>query len=159
MKQDIIIHGEIQSRSDKSMKINIQAKQAGRKNALFEKREIEIAEIGENPTLENLIKAVVKEQLEEFNAKPFEKNLLSFLSKSEISDRAATGKVGFAVIYNENKADLEQAQETAILAFTDGLFCVFAGDEEIKNLSDKVRIQDSTLFTFIRLTFLAGSYW
>ncbi len=141
------------------MKIIIQAKQAGRKHALFEKREIEIAGIGNNPTLENLIKAVVKEQFEEFNAKPFEKNLLEFLSKSEISDRAANGKVGFAAIYNENKADLEQAQETAILSFNDGLFCVFANDEEIKNLSDEIQIEDSTVFTFIRLTFLAGSYW
>lgn len=141
------------------MKIIIQAKQAGRKHALIEKREIEIEEIGKNPSLEDFIKAVVKEQVEEFNSKPFEKNLLPFLSKSEISDSAATGKVGFAAIYNENKADLEEAQETAILAFTDGMFCVFADDEEIKNLSDKVQIEDSTVFTFIRLTFLAGSYW
>lgn len=141
------------------MKITVKAKQVGRKHALLENKEIEIEEIGENPTLEDLIKAIVKQQVEEFNSKTPEKNLLPFLSKSEISANAETGKVGFSSIYNENKPNFEEAQATAILAFTDGIFCVFADDEEIRNLSDEIQIKDSTVFTFIRLTFLAGSYW
>src|SRR5688572_10238173 len=116
------------------MKIIIQARQAGRKHALIEKREIEIEEIGKNPSLEDFIKAVVKEQVEEFNSKPFEKNLVSFLSKNEIEQQSPTGKVGFGSIYNENKAEISDAQATALLAFEDGLFSVFAGDDEIKNL-------------------------
>lgn len=140
------------------MKINVKVKQAGRKHALVE-RELEIDDIGENPLLEDLIKVIVKQQVEEFNVKPTEKNLLSFLSKNEISQQTKDGKVGFGSIYNENKVKLTKAQETALLAFEDGLFSVFADDEEIGSLKDVVKINDSTVFTFIRLTFLAGSYW
>ena len=141
------------------MKIIIQARQAGRKRALFEKREIEIADTGENPSLKDLIKSVVRQQVEEFNAKPLEKNLVSFLSKNEIEQQNRNGKVGFGSIYNENKVELAAAQAAALLAFEDGLFSVFAGDDEIKTLQDKIDITGSTVFTFIRLTFLAGSYW
>ena len=141
------------------MKIIVKVKQAGRKHALIENREIEIDEIGKSPSLSNFIKAIVKQQVEEFNAKPFEKNLLPFLSKDEISQKTSGGKVGFGSIYNEQKADLEKAQETALLAFEDGIFSVFAGDEEIQRLDEKIQIEDTTVFTFIRLTFLAGSYW
>lgn len=141
------------------MKIIIKAKQAGRKHALLENREIEIENIGENPSLEDLIKAVVKQQVEEFNAKPFEKNLLPFLSKEQIEQKSESGKIGFGSIYNESKTDITKAQETALQAFEDGMFSVFADGEEIKKLQDKIQIRSSTVFIFIRLTFLAGSYW
>src|SRR6185295_14359734 len=98
-----------------------------------------------------------KQQVEEFNDKPFEKNLLPFLSKDEIQDQAESGKVGFGSVYNEKKADLAEAQSTALQAFEDGMFSVFAGDVEIRNLNDEVILDESTVITFIRLTFLAGS--
>lgn len=141
------------------MQITFKAKQAGRKHALIENRKIEIENIGEKPTLEALIKAIVKQQVEEFNTKSPEKNLVSFLSKDDIAEQASNGKVGFKTIYNDNKADVEKAQETALLAFNDGLFSVFADDTEIQKTTDEIEIRDATVFTFIRLTFLAGSYW
>lgn len=141
------------------MKITVKAKQAGRKHALIENKTIEIDEIGRKPSLENLLKAVVKQQVEEFNAKPAEKNLLPFLSKDEIERNAASGKVGFGSVYNENKADLVKAQETALQAFEDGMFAVFADETEVQKLNEIVTLNDETVITFIRLTFLAGSYW
>lgn len=141
------------------MQITFKAKQAGRKHALIENRKIEIENIGEKPTLEALIKAIVKQQVEEFNSKSPEKNLVSFLSKDDIAEQSANGKIDFKTIYNENKADVEKAQETAVLAFNDGLFSVFADDMEIQNMTDEIEVKDTTVFTFIRLTFLAGSYW
>lgn len=141
------------------MKITVRVKQAGRKHALIENKSIEIEDIGENPTLENLLKAVVKQQVEEFNDKPVEKNLLPFLSKDEIEQKSESGKVGFGSIYNENKADLTKAQTTALQAFEDGMFAVFANDDEIQKLDEIVALNGETVITFIRLTFLAGSYW
>ena len=141
------------------MKITVKAKQMGRKHALLENKIIEIEDIGHSPLLEDLLKAVVKQQVEEFNDKPFEKNLLPFLSKDEIQNQAESGKVGFGSVYNEKKADLAGARETALQAFEDGMFSVFADDVEIRNLKDEVIISESTVITFIRLTFLAGSYW
>lgn len=141
------------------MKITVKAKQMGRKYALLENKIIEIEDIGHRPLLEDLLKAVVKQQVEEFNDKPFEKNLLPFLSKDEIHTQAESGKVGFGSVYNEKKADLAEAQGVALQAFEDGMFSVFAGDIEIRNLKDEVIVDESTVITFILLTFLAGSYW
>jgi hypothetical protein len=141
------------------MQIIIKAKQAGRKHALIENRVIEIENIDNNPTLAELLKAVVKQQVEEYNSKTAEKTLLPFLSKDEISNQAGAGKVGFGTIYSENKADLEKAQETALQAFEDGMFAVFADENELQKLDETVGFTDETVFTFIRLTFLAGSYW
>lgn len=141
------------------MKIVIRAKQAGRKHALIENKSLEINDIGTSPTLENLIKAIVKQQVEAYNNKSIEENLLPFLSKDEIEQNAESGKVGFGSIYNENKADLAKAQETALQAFEDGMFAVFADDEELQKLDDIVQLDDSTVIMFIRLTFLAGGYW
>jgi len=141
------------------MKITIKAKQAGRKHALLENKIIEIEDIGRAPLLEDLLRAVVKQQVEEFNNKPFEKTLLPFLSKDEIQNQAESGKVGFGSIYNEEKADFAEAQETALQAFEDGMFSVFADDVEIRNIKDEVLLNELTVITFIRLTFLAGSYW
>jgi len=141
------------------MKIIVKVKQAGRKHALLENREIEIGEIGKTPLLEDLLNAVVRRQVEDHNRKEPGANLLPFLSGAEISGRAAHGKVGFGSLYNENKADLQAAQNAARQAFEDGIFSVFAGENEIGSLDEKIELNDSTVITFIRLTFLAGSYW
>jgi hypothetical protein len=141
------------------MQITVKAKQAGRKHALIEAKAIKIDDIGTNPTLAELLKAVVKQQVREYNKKTSETNLLPFLSKAEIESGTSNGKIGFGTVYSENKADLDKAQEAALQAFADGLFAVFAGDDEIGRLDDRICFTDETVITFIRLTFLAGSYW
>ncbi len=60
---------------------------------------------------------------------------------------------------NRTLADLDTALETALLAFTDGLFTVFINDEEVKTLDTPLTIEADTIITFIRLTFLVGGYW
>ncbi|MEC5145082.1 hypothetical protein [Chitinophaga sp. 212800010-3] len=141
------------------MQITISVKQPGRKHALIDKRVIEITDLGVNPTLQEFILAVVSQQVDEYNSKPLEKNLLPFLTAEQVESQAATGKAGFGSIYNENRADVRKAQETALLAFKDGLFAVFADEEEIRQLTDKIPLNQETVITFIRLTFLAGSFW
>jgi len=106
-----------------------------------------------------LIAAVVAQQVHEYNSKPLEKNLLPFLSQAETNEQAATGKIGFGSIYNDNKADILKAQQTALQAFEDGMYAVFVGDEEVSTIGQPVVIAHDTVITFIRLTFLAGSYW
>ncbi|SFM92429.1 hypothetical protein SAMN05428949_1331 [Chitinophaga sp. YR627] len=141
------------------MELIINIKVAGRKHAILEKKPIEIDDIGSNPTVRELITAVVTQQVIAYNNKPFEKNVLPFLTTEQIEGQTATGKVGFGSIYNEQKADLPKAQEAALQAFEDGMFAVFADEEELKSLSDHFVLQPATVITFIRLTFLAGSYW
>ncbi|MCU0238567.1 MAG: hypothetical protein MUC29_03925 [Pyrinomonadaceae bacterium] len=141
------------------MQITIKAKQLGKKHALIENKVIEIENIGVSPMLSDLLKAVVKQQVSEYNNKTSENTLLPFLAKDEIANQSESGKVGFGAIYSENKVDLTVAQETALQAFEDGMFAVFADETEIQKLDEVVNISETTVFTFIRLTFLAGSYW
>ncbi|MBC9909802.1 hypothetical protein [Chitinophaga varians] len=141
------------------MDLIINARQAGRKHALIEKQKIVIDDLPVNPSLRALLAAVVKQQVTAYNDKPLEKNLLPFLSREQITDQTGTGKVGFGSIYNENKADLAKAQETAMLAYEDGLFAVFADEEELQGLDRTFVLHPETVITFIRLTFLAGSFW
>ncbi|MNE70779.1 hypothetical protein D3C80_1666000 [compost metagenome] len=70
-----------------------------------------------------------------------------------------TGKVGFGALYNHNQVDLAKAQENAIVAFEDGLYTVFYGDDQLETLTEQVDLSQNKNLTFIRLTFLAGSYW
>lgn len=94
-----------------------------------------------------------------YNAKSTEKNLLPFLSASEIEEQSSSGKVGFGSVYNENKADLVKARQTALQAFEDGMFAIFADDNQCNKLDEIISLKKDTVITFIRLTFLAGSYW
>jgi len=47
----------------------------------------------------------------------------------------------------------------AVQAFADGLFVLFADDQEFTKPEETININSTTIITFIRLTFLAGSYW
>lgn len=141
------------------MQIFIQVKQPGRKLPLMEKKSILIADPDGPLDLRQLVLAIVAQQVDDYNSKPLEKNLLPFLNKSAIEQQAALGKVAFGAIYNENKADKITAQQTALQAFEDGMYAVFANEDELSSLDDLITITPETVFTFIRLTFLAGSIW
>ena len=141
------------------MELKISAKQLGRKHPLIDNKIIEIEDIGSQPSLQNLLMAVVAQQVHEYNSKPPEKSLLPFLDTATIEEQATTGKVGFGSIYNEHKADLAKAQQAALQAFQDGLFVVFAGDKPLTALEHIISLTPDTVITFIRLSFLAGRNW
>jgi hypothetical protein len=141
------------------MQLTVSAKQLGRKNALIMNKVIEIEDIGPHPTVQRLIGAVVEQQVREYNSKPLEKNLLPFLDQETVETAARSGKVGFGSLYNDTRVDPGIAQKTALQAFADGLFVLFADDQEFTNPEETITIHSTTIITFIRLTFLAGSYW
>ncbi len=141
------------------MQLTVSAKQLGRKNALILNKVIEIEDIGPHPTVQRLIRAVVDQQVREYNSKPLEKNLLPFLDQETIDIAENSGKIGFGSIYNEMKADDGEAQKVALQAFADGLFVLFADEQEFTKAEETININSTTIITFIRLTFLAGGYW
>ncbi len=138
------------------MQIFVKIKQAGKRRLILEKQAIEIAEIGSSPSLKMLISAIVTQQMAAFNAKTIEKPVLNFLTKNQIQDAAATGKVGFGAIYNDKKTDLNQAIKVAIDAHIDGLFVVATDDKLVNDLEETVILTEESVVTFIRLTLLIG---
>ena len=141
------------------MELIIRVKQPGRKHALINDKKILVESIGDNPVAKDLIAAVVQQQVNEYNSKPHEVNLVPFLTDAAISEQESTGKIGFGSIYSETKADAAKAVAVALQAFEDGLFALFINDDEITSLTNPITLNPNTIITFVRLTFLAGSYW
>jgi hypothetical protein len=110
-------------------------------------------------TLKELIEVCVQKEVQCYNDKREEVQLMSFLTPADIEQQAADGKIGIGDIENTTKAEVNQAVENALLAHKDGLFLVFINDEEIENLEAKIDLNNQTTLTFLRMTFLTGTYW
>ncbi|MED3561752.1 hypothetical protein [Bacillus xiapuensis] len=112
-------------------------------------------------TLRELITQVVTQNVEQFNNKTSnpETPLINFLSNLDIEQQAQAGKVGFQTLYNDKKADLARAIETAIQAFEDGLYRVFINDQEAEQLDTPLVVTEEADVVFIRLTMLTGRMW
>ena len=110
-------------------------------------------------SLRQLLTAVVQKEVDRYNNKEAEAQLISFLTQQELDDQAKIGKVSFGSIYSDKKADPGKAVANAIGCWEDGLVRVFMNDEEVTDLDTKLVIEEQAIFTFMRLTFLAGSIW
>lgn len=109
--------------------------------------------------LRQFLTAVVESEVDRYNQKDTETQLIPYLTAQEVEDQAAAGKVSFGTIYSDKKANKEKAVQNAIQCFQDGLVRVLIGEEELTDLDKPVVVQENTVFTFIRLTFLAGRMW
>lgn len=144
------------------MEIKVTVKQLGKKHPVLSEQKIEISYENSNITLEYLLQLIVQQQVEAFNTKSFEledQDDTKIPQDNYLNILTDTGKAGFGSIYNLKKADVDKAQENVIQAFEDGMFAVFYNDEQLEDLSQTIDLNLSYTFTFIRLTFLAGSYW
>ncbi|MEJ5104904.1 hypothetical protein [Chryseobacterium sp. MYb328] len=144
------------------MNIKVTVKQLGRKHPVLSEQKIEIIYEDSVISLENLLKLIVQQQVEKFNAQSFEledEDSTKIPTDNYLNILTDTGKVGFGSIYNLKKADVQKAQDNAIQAFEDGMFAVFYNDEQFSDLGQTIDLSLQHTFTFIRLTFLAGSYW
>jgi len=138
------------------MKIIINVKGLSRKKVIHQE-EVEL--INKISTTKDLITELVKINVEKFNKKIDDKDILSIMTNEYIAEAARSGKIGDEV-HGDKKANLEKALDTAYLAFEDGLYCIFINDEQTtEKLDDSLNLKDGDILTFIRLTMLAGRMW
>ena len=137
------------------MQLTLQLKRLGKKKV--KKVPFTLAETPQ--TLEDLLIACVKNQVAAFNNKRLAVNVIGFLSPSEIQDQATSGKVDFGDLANKNLANEQEAIDNVRIAFKDGLFLVFIDDEEVTQLQAPLQLTSQSVVTFIRMTFLVGTYW
>ena len=137
------------------MQLTLQLKRLGKKKV--KKVPFTLAEPPQ--TLEDLLIACVKNQVAAFNNKRLAVNVIGFLSPSEIQDQATSGKVDFGDLANKNLANEQEAIDNVRIAFKDGLFLVFIDDEEVTDLKTPLQLTSQSVVTFIRMTFLVGTYW
>ena len=144
----------------KTIRVNV--KQLGKKHPILAEQPINIDTQKDTISIQELLDFIVQQQVENYNQKPIEKEDIDtekLPKENYLPLLIESGKVSFSSIYNENKADLSKAQETAKQAFEDGMFAIFLGEKQIEDLAEEVSLTTNQSFTFIRLTFLAGSYW
>ena len=137
------------------MKIIINVKGLSRKKVIHQE-EVEL--INKISTTKDLITELVKINVEKFNKKIDEKDILSIMTNENIAKAARIGKIGDEV-HGDKKANLKKALDTAYLAFEDGLYCIFINDEQTEKLDDSLNLKDGDILTLIRLTMLAGRMW
>ena len=137
------------------MKIIINVKGLSRKKVIYQE-EVELK--NKIFTTKDLITELVKINVEKFNKKIDEKDILSIMTNENIAKAARIGKIGDEV-HGDKKANLEKALDTAYLAFEDGLYCIFINDEQTEKLDDSLNLKDGDILTLIRLTMLSGRMW
>ncbi len=137
------------------MKIIVNVKGLSRKKVICQE-EVELK--NKISTTKDLITELVKINVEKFNKKIDEKDILSIMTNENIAKAARIGKIGDEV-HGDKKANLEKALDTAYLAFEDGLYCIFINDEQTEKLDDSLNLKDGDILTLIRLTMLAGRMW
>ena len=144
------------------MNLVITVKQLGKKHPVLEAKNIEITTSKSTLMLQELLKLVVEQQVNQFISSSFEfddEDKTHLPMDNYLPLLTDTGKISFGALYNHNIPDLDKSQEYAIQAFEDGLYAVFYGDDQIENLNQEINLSENKTVTFIRLTFLAGSYW
>ena len=115
-------------------------------------------ELGKRPeTVRELLIGLTELGVKDYNARRDEGQLLPFLTREEITNQAARGKIAFGV-HEGGEADLQKSCENTIQCFEDGIYRIFAGEEELTGLDEGIPWKDNLVFTLIRLTMLAGSY-
>jgi len=127
------------------MKLSINIKGLSRKKVIHQE-EIEI--VNEISTTKDLIKELVTINVEKFNKKIDDKDILSIMTNEYIAEAARSGKIGDEV-HGDKKANLEKALDTAYLAFEDGLYCIFVNDEQTEKLEDNLALKDGDEFIVV----------
>lgn len=110
-------------------------------------------------SLRQLLTAVVQKEVAQYNSKETGAQLIPFLTQQALDDQAKIGKVSFGTIYSDKKADPDKAVANAIGCWEDGLVRVFLNDAELTDLDAPIAIEAQSVLTFIRLTFLSGTFW
>ena len=144
------------------MNIRVSVKQLGKKHPILHEKSIDLNTSIPNISSHNLIELVVAYQVDLFNTSAFEQDEVDVThlpKENYLPVLIDTGKVGFGAVYNHNKIDLAIAINNALLAFEDGIYTIFYGDDEITDLAKEINLEENKPLTFIRLTFLAGTYW
>ncbi|MEY8337584.1 hypothetical protein AALB16_06065 [Lachnospiraceae bacterium 62-35] len=106
-------------------------------------------------TVRELLTSLVELGVREYNERRDEGQILPYLTREGIREMASSGKVAFGT-RGGNDASTEAAVANAIQSFEDGIYRIFAGEEELSELDGQISWTDGIVFTFIRLTMLSG---
>lgn len=113
-------------------------------------------EIEDTITLRNLLTQIVRSEVANFEDRQRQRRLVQVLSPTHINLGVEQGKVDLGGRDLEQAVGVDAAIETALQAFTDGLYFVFLDEQQQGNLEDVVTLQPNSQLLFLRLVPLVG---
>jgi hypothetical protein len=134
--------------------LSVNAHQIGTKKALLTNVALAI-EDKTNWTLRDLIRAVVRAEVQAFDKRQADRMLLRVLTPADIALGREAGKIEMGDRAPQS-VDEEAAIEAAIQAFVDGLYFVFIDDQQIEQIDQPILLHPDSRLKFIRLVALAG---
>ncbi len=143
-----------ENKRESFMNIKITMKQLGKKRDKISEVDFYLENCP--TTVEELIKETVHTCVVKYNDRVRKKEHVAPLTGAQIADMSEIGKIAFGINYGGKEADEAVAVTVALQAFEDGLVRIFHKDEELLTLSQAIDVQENDLFTFLRLTMLAG---
>ena len=140
-----------------SVKVYISAKQIKKRGNQVSAIPYELRTVPD--TLRQLISILVSDSVESYNQRLLAKEETTCLTKDEIDAMSQVGKIGFGIPFGSREANLQDAQETALQGFEDGLYRVFIGEREIESLDAAMELHEEDTITIIRLVMLTGGFF
>ena len=110
-------------------------------------------------TLRQLIYLLVADSVQSYNLRLQAKEKTKVLTADDMDAMSQVGKIGFGIPFGSQEANLSDALETAMQGFTDGLYRVFVGEQEMESLDDPLNLKEGDTVTMIRLVMLTGGYF
>lgn len=139
------------------MLINIRVKTAGKRRDILQPTAYVIPD--DITTLRQFLADIVSTEVDRYNQKEMDAQMIPFLTPQHIEDQASVGKVSFGTVFSDKKVNKSKAVDNAIQCWCDGFVRVFMNDTELIELDAPLSIQEGAEFTLIRLIFLAGRMW
>lgn len=138
--------------------LTVSGKVMGKTQPVFANWELRLPErVEQSPlTLRALLTQIVLAEVAGFTDRQRQCRLLQVLSPAQIQLGMEQGKVESGGSDLEQTVDTEQAIETALQAFTDGLYFVFLDEQQQETLDDVVTLQPQSELLFLRLVPLVG---
>ena len=88
-------------------------------------------------TVKELVEGLVCLGVRQYNERKDTGQIVPWLTSGTIQDQAAAGKISFG-IRRGNDAEADQAVENAVQCFEDGIYRIFADEEELTELEQPV---------------------
>jgi hypothetical protein len=140
--------------------VTVEARVLGRKSHLFDDWSIPLAALIPDPavplTLRRLIARLVLEEVDAFHRRQEERRLVHVLTRGEIEQGLAAGKVGMGRHDRDQEVDPQAAAETALQAFEDRLYMVFVDGRQQPDLDAALHLAPGSRISFVRLVALSG---
>jgi len=112
---------------------------------------------GEPLTLRQLITRVVTHEVQAFEQRQHERRLVRILTERQIEEGLISGRVDSGGRDLHQEVNQDEAIDTALQAFEDGIYLVILDGEEHRDLDRQIHLQPDSHLVFVRLVMLSGA--